>query len=291
MKKILVPIDFSTHTETICRYAIEIAKKTGGELRLFHAYFDFIIATDTTFLSTIETNEIFNHEMLVQIREQAKTDMQKLHTEMLDEIKKERVKNVKIVFTLTGGLPNEEILNISETYQPDLIIMGTHGKGEKDILSGKVSSKVIHNATCRILTIPPNAKYNGFKSILYATNFNDNDNRDMEKLIDLLAGYNPSIHCVHIATEKKSGNENEKMIALKTYYDSKFNNTDINFDVIYDEDFLKGMNKYIKEKSIDLVAIVHHRKSFLHRLFIKDHTHQLLFHSDVPLYIFPGIAK
>ncbi len=291
MKKILVPVDFSTHTKTICRYAIEIAKKTGGEIRLFHAYFDFIIATDTTFSSTIDTNEIFNHEMMVQIREQAKADMQKLHTEMLDEIKKERVKNVKIVFTLTGGLPEEEILNVSETYEPDLIIMGTHGKGEKDILSGKISSKVIQNATCRILTIPPVAKYNGFNNILYATDFNDEDKHDLEKLIDLLNSYDPLIHCVHIATEKKTGNEDEKMNTLKTYFDSKFKNNKINFDVIYDEDFLNGMNKYIKDKSVDLVAIVHHRKSFLHRLFTKDHTRQLLFHTNVPLYIFPGKVK
>jgi hypothetical protein len=33
---------------------------------------------------------------------------------------------------------------------------------------------------------------------------------------------------------------------------------------------------------------VNHRKGFLKRLFTKDHTRELLFESDLPLYIFPG---
>lgn len=83
-------------------------------------------------------------------------------------------------------MPEEEILNISETYAPDLIIMGTRGKGGKDILTGKVSSKVVQNAVCRILTVPREAQYNGFQNILYTTDFNDEDDSDLQRLIELL---------------------------------------------------------------------------------------------------------
>ncbi len=289
MKKILVPVDFSSHTDTVCKYAYEIAAKTGGEIRLFHAYFDFMISTNTTFPYTIETNEVFNQEMMVNIREEARADMLKLHTRLNADLKLDGVHNVKIVYTLTGGLPEEEIINISETYDPDLIIMGTHGKGEKDVLTGKVSSKVVQNATCRILTVPRDAKYSGFENILYATDFNDEDRFDLERLIELLSSYNPVIHCVHVDKENESEKVNEKLVGLKSYFDSNYGETIINFEILCGDNFLECINKYVDEYKIDLVAVVHRRKGFLKRLFIKDHTRELLFHSGVPLYIFPGV--
>lgn len=288
MKKILVPVDFSPHTETVCRHAMGIAKRTGGELRLFHAYFDFMIATNTTFPYTIETNEVFNQEMMVKIRDDAKAEMQKLHTEMVEEIRREGIKNVKIVFTLTGGLPEEEILNISETYAPDLIVMGTRGKGEKDILTGKVSTKVVQNATCRLLTVPREAEYRGYKNILYATDFADEDKSHLEKLIDLLSGYQPVIHCIHVDTDSKSKEIKDKMNLLRVYFTKKRMEDNLIFNVIEGEDFIQCLDDYINDKAIDLIAVVRHRKSFLKRLFTIDHTRKLLYHSGLPLYIFPG---
>lgn len=289
MKKILVPVDFSVHTDTVCKYAYEIAAKTGGEIRLFHAYFDFMISTNNAFPYTIETNEVFNQEMMIKIRDEAKADMLKLQAALQANLEKDRLEHVKVVYTLTGGMPEDEIINVSETYDPDLIIMGTHGKGEKDVLTGKVSSKVVQNATCRILTVPRDAKFKGFKNILYATDFNDEDRFDLERLIELLSGYNPVIHCVHVDKDNDTGAVKEKMESLKSHIDVQYGETIINFDILCKEDFLACISKYVADYKIDLVAVVHRRKGFLKRLFVKDHTRELLFHSTVPLYIFPGL--
>jgi nucleotide-binding universal stress UspA family protein len=214
--------------------------------------------------------------------------MLKLHKRMNEKLKKEHAHNVKVVYTLTGGLPEEEILNVSETYDPDLIIMGTRGRGEKDMLTGKVSSKVVQNATCRILTVPRDAKYHGFDNILYATDFNDEDLKDIERLIDLLSSYKPMIHCLHVDTENREAEVSKKLDKLKSYFDLHFQQTKIKFEYACDDHFLDCVNRYVKENKIDMIAIVHRRKGFLKRLFVKDHTRELLFHSDVPLYIFPG---
>lgn len=288
MKKILVPVDFSEHTNTVCEFAIEIAKKTGGEIRLFHAYFDYVIVSNSSFPYSVDTNEMFNQEMMVKIRNEAKNDMMKLESRLIDELKKENVTNVKVMHTLTGGLPEEEILNISETYNPDLIVMGTRGKGEKDILTGKISSKVVQNAKSRILTVPRNASYHGFKNLMYATDFNDEDVKDLEKLIDLLVNYQPVIHCVHINMDKDRLTDESKMNALKKHFSSMTKSGKLIFKIIDEDDFLEGINNYVKENNIDVISLVRHRRGFLKRLFTKDHTRELLFHSDIPLYIFPG---
>ncbi len=288
MKKILVPVDFSDHTETVCRFALEIAKKSGAEIRLFHAYFDYIIVSNSSFPYSVDTNEMFNQEMMVKIRNEAKKDMEMLRSDLTDELRREEITNVKVVHTLTGGLPEEEIINISETYNPDLIVMGTRGKGEKDILTGKISSKVVQNAKCRILTIPRNATYHGFNNMLYATDFNDEDVKDIEKLIDLVQYYKPMIHCVHINIDSDRIADESKMTVLKEHFQKLTDVGKLVFRIIDEDDFLEGINSYIKDNDIDIVALVHHRKSFLKRIFVRDHTREMLFHSDIPLYIFPG---
>ncbi|NCA84579.1 MAG: universal stress protein [Clostridia bacterium] len=289
MKKILVPVDFSDHMRTVCKFALEIIKTTGGELRLFHAYFDFIIVHNSGFPYSIDASEMFNQEMLIKIREESKADMEKLAESLKEELRSQNITNVHILHTLTGGMPEEEILNISETYNPDLIIMGTRGKGEKDFLTGKVSSKVVQNATCRILTVPRDTEYHGFQNILYTTDFNDEDDSDLRRLIGLLKYYHPKIHCIHIDLDGNAPVDAARMQKLQQQFsDATEKNSSIVFEVIRHDDFLEGINEYAKDHNIDLIAVVNHRKSFLKRLFTTDHTRQLLFASDVPLFIFPG---
>ena len=290
MKKILVPVDFSEHTETVCRFAMEIAEKSGGEIRIFHAYFDYVIVSNSSFPYSVDTGEMFNHEMMVSIRNEAKVDMDKLVNELVDELKQKKVHNVKVLHTLTGGMPEDEILNISETYEPDLIVMGTRGKGQKEFLTGKVSSKVIKHVKCPVLCIPLNANYQGFENMIYATDFNDEDIKDLDVLFGFLVAYHPMVHCVHVNVDGDRLADEEKMEALKSHFSAKMVSGRLVFKVIDNEDFVEGVNQYVTENKIDIISVVHHRKGFLKRLVSKSHTHELLVHSDVPLYIFPGEA-
>jgi len=291
MKKILVPVDFSEHTNSVCRFALEVAKKTGGEIRLFHAYFDFLITANSTFPYSLESGEIFNQEMMIKIRNDAKADIEKLAAGLIDILNSEKITNVIVVHTLTGGMPEDEILNISETYAPDLIVMGTRGKGEKELLTGKISSKIIRHAKCRILTIPRNASYKNIENLMYATDFTDEDLGDIYKLFGLLAAYDPIIHCVHVNVDGDQLADKAKMPALKEHFSEKMASGRLVFKVIDNENFVEAINQYVTDHKIDIISVVHHRKGFLKRLVSKSHTQELLVHSDVPLYIFPGESK
>ncbi len=289
MKKILVPVDFSEHTDMVCRYAIEIAKKTGGEIRLFHAYFDYFIASNSSsFPYSVDTGEVFNQEMILEIRNETKAEMEKLAGKLIEQLIKDSISNVIVVHTLTGGMPEDEILNISDTYAPDLIVMGTRGKGGKELLTGKISSKVVKNAKCRILTIPRNATYRPVENLMYATDFNDEDTHDLDKLFGLLKTYNPVIHCVHVNVDGDQLADAAKMPALKEHFSEKMASGRLVFKVIDNQNFVEAINQYVTDHKIDIISVVHHRKGFLKRLVSKSHTQELLVHSDVPLYIFPG---
>jgi nucleotide-binding universal stress UspA family protein len=94
---------------------------------------------------------------------------------------------------------------------------------------------------------------------------------------------------LHVDKTNDPDSVNQKMEVLSAYFSDKHPKIKINFEVLCSEDFLDCINNYVESYHIDLVAVVHRRKGFLKRLFRKDHTRELLFHSSVPLYIFPGV--
>ena len=82
MKKILVPVDFSSHTDITCRYALEFAKPFGAEIKLFHTYFDQIIIADTSFPDTLDMSTIYNEELMKEIFRQAEHHMEELEEKL-----------------------------------------------------------------------------------------------------------------------------------------------------------------------------------------------------------------
>jgi universal stress protein A len=55
-------------------------------------------------------------------------------------------------WTVRTGLPYKEIVAAAESERPDLIVMGTQGRGGLDLL-GSVAEKMIRLAPCPLLTV------------------------------------------------------------------------------------------------------------------------------------------
>ena len=57
------------------------------------------------------------------------------------------------------GVPHEEISRIASAEKADVIVMATHGlKGIAHTLLGSVTERVIRNAPCPVLAVPPSEK-------------------------------------------------------------------------------------------------------------------------------------
>ena len=96
MKKILVPVDFSGHTDITCTYALELAQKFGGEIRLFHTFFDQFIIADSSFPESIDMSTMYNEELLKEIMHQAEKRLESLYCKLEDRIKKEKIHDVTL---------------------------------------------------------------------------------------------------------------------------------------------------------------------------------------------------
>ncbi len=147
IKKILTPIDFSTHSMEAMHGAMELAKDLGAEeVHLMH-----VIAPQQSFIpSTIEQNRELAREgaMLEQAEEE------------LARIKKDELGDSKKVFTFAVvGPPVQKLIEYAIEQAIDLIMVATHGRsGGEHILIGSVTEKLVRNAPCSVLVFRPRAR-------------------------------------------------------------------------------------------------------------------------------------
>ena len=138
INKILVPVDFTPHSESAIRYARMIAKKFKATIVLMHVIEPFTY-------SVTDTIQVVNHYRALR------TIAEPLMVGLERSLKKDRLKVETIV---TKGTPYLEIVRRIPKAKVDIIIMGTHGRtGLKHLLMGSVADRVVRLSPCPVITV------------------------------------------------------------------------------------------------------------------------------------------
>lgn len=137
-KHILVPTDFSEHANYALDYAIELAK---------------ILQSRLTFLHVIHLTPLAMGDLgtsgLVPYLEEMETDAQQHMQALLHRAHQEGLQGETAI---VQGAPFQSIVEMAESQDIDLIVMGTHGRaGLTHVLMGSVAEKVVRLAPCPVL--------------------------------------------------------------------------------------------------------------------------------------------
>ena len=288
IKKILVPVDFSEQSTNACNYALSLANKLKADIKLLHAYFIPVVSGDPYFDSYSFQFDINN--LADTLVKEGKSQMKKLVTELKDRSKKEQFTDIHISSSLIQGIATDVILNYSDEYKPGLIVIGTRGTNPNGSeIIGSVTKKIIAKSTVPVFAIPQKSVYVGIKylhRVLFATNYDESDISSMRKLMNLISPFEMKIYCVHIAADGDDPLDHAKMEGIKKRFLEEFSDTDIVCEIIEQDDVLQGLEDYIDEKDIDLIALTTHKRGMIERLFTRSLTRKMLFHSNVPLLVF-----
>lgn len=143
LNRILVPVDFSAHSEKAVHYATTLANKFGARLSLIHVVEDPFVTgawQAEAFVPNIP-------ELLDEMIKAADTHM--------GELKKHLAANGFVVeTTIIKGQPARAIVEQASMGKYDLIVMGTHGRtGLSHALLGSVAERVVQKAPCPVLTV------------------------------------------------------------------------------------------------------------------------------------------
>jgi nucleotide-binding universal stress UspA family protein len=143
LKSILVPTDFSEHSQNAMRYAAAFAEKFGAEIHLLHVFQD---------LAVFQPDAVSVGPPIVPPAEELMTAARNALQRFIEENK---LQGLKIRPEVREGSPFDEIVGFAKEKDIDLIVMGTHGRGWlAHVLLGSVTEKVIRKAPCPVLTVP-----------------------------------------------------------------------------------------------------------------------------------------
>lgn len=139
-RTILVPTDFSSHSEVALEHAVALARAFGAKVHLLHCYSLPIPAVMPYDVAVPET-------VWEGVREAADAKLAELGEKVAAE-------GIEVETHLSRAFPAEVIAETAEEIGADVIVMGTRGNsGLKHVLLGSVTERVLRTAPCPVLTL------------------------------------------------------------------------------------------------------------------------------------------
>jgi universal stress protein A len=138
--KILVPVDFSEHSQKALRYALAFAAQFDAEVTLVHIVEQMVYPGDWMYPPLAVS------DFATEKREQ-----------MIERLRAlDAGSGVKTQHIVRLGRAWQEVIEIAREQKSDLIILATHGyTGLKHVLLGSVAEKIVRHAPCPVLSVRP----------------------------------------------------------------------------------------------------------------------------------------
>lgn len=252
MKKIIVPVDFSLYSENALRTAALIAKKQESELIVVH-----MLELSNAVLSQSESYSQEQFIFYLKLAEKKFKDF--LDKPYLNEIKVTPVVKHYKIFT--------ELKEIANTYEADLIVMGSHGvTGLKELFVGSNTEKVVRTSDVPVLVVKGLPILEDFTNAVFACDFSKEDIIPYQKAKLLLKMLNCNLDLLYVNTPYdafKSTQEQEEMFSA--FLEGAEGDTDLlsKINSVSDYSVEKGILEFTKTNKTDLIIMATHGKKGL----------------------------
>ncbi|MDH5400448.1 MAG: universal stress protein [Cyclobacteriaceae bacterium] len=275
MSKILCPVDFSPASLNALEYATRIAEKSGSVLNIFH------------FFTEEEFNEIVSEEKISKSFKEllglATSRLENIANVIMKEGKRHGLAGCHASVEL-GELGHGIAQKAAEGHQ--LIVMGTTGLGAKGKKwMGSNTSNVIKKSTVPVLSVPESTAYSGFKKMVYASDFYEEDKIKIQDVIAYATMFDARINVVHFT----QGHNKLEEIEIRNFFtelESFVQYRKIEFESrSYKSDLSHALLDYMEEVEGDLLAIYSRERGFVEALMHKSVAKKLSVISNKPVLI------
>lgn len=137
-KRILIAINPSEQAQRALDAGVELAGQLGARVGLIH-----VVNTMFTWVPELAISE---QRLLNDLRENGAILLKKIEKQLPPAIKYDRIAR--------EGEPAEEIVAAAKEWKADLIVMGTHGRGQfAQFLLGSAAETVLRHSPCPVLMV------------------------------------------------------------------------------------------------------------------------------------------
>lgn len=267
IKHILVPTDFSGFSNHAFQFACNMAVQSEAKITLFHVVeppYNFAVAVEGM-LELMEKNAYKRMKMIAASCEA----------------------EIDIKTEVRHGRTSREILNFVETSEADIVVMGSRGQsGLSRAVLGSVSAAIAHELPVPLFVIPEETTNAEVSSLLFATNFRENDPSNFLLTSSLADLIDASVSVIHVS-QAMDFETRIRHLGFTEVLRKETGNKSLKIELIENENLLLGLANYITEKPISGIVLNRYKKSVVQKLFGKDHTDEMLTYADLPLLILP----
>lgn len=271
MQNILVPYDYSENAGEAVKYAIQVSEKYNTKVHVLY---------------------VFDAPPMVRlVSEQAATELARdINPEKLKAHIEENVLNTNLFknveYHVKFGSPSSTIVDYCKELGPILLVMGMRGNSSWTYLTfGSVTMRIIDSVDIPVLVIPPGVEYNDIKRIGFGTDFNIEDFFVINNLINFATILKAKLYCFHVKAAD-TGWHSPTIRYMKDKYKDSIDNGIMQIDLINNQSVSAGIDKYIQDNKIDLLAILKEKHTVISRIFDKSYTKSLTISSNIPVMIF-----
>lgn len=276
MKTLLYATDYSKNSVTALQFAHKLGQDLGTRLVITHIFnFPAVLGEEVPGVRPIpEINPFKFH----------RKELEKFCSEHLGDkwynanIQLEPVQNASVI---------KGIMSKAEEYHVQLIAMGTRGgNGLGELILGSTTKKLIEKAPCPIMAIPRGVLPGNLDTMVYATDFEEEDIHAIKKLVEIAKPLNATIRVVHISTNGDYEGDLQ-MEWFKDMLASKVDYPKIVFELLFSEDVLGTLRIYLGVVNADMVVMLEReKKGFLKKWFQRDLVKQMEDYGEVILMSF-----
>ncbi|MEM6514799.1 MAG: universal stress protein [Bacteroidota bacterium] len=275
MDKIIVPIDFSEYSEYALEAAAILAKTYNSEIIALH-----MLNLDPDSLTQSESQQ--NEQMGF---------FYKMAKERFEEfLERDYLNGVEITPMVKHYKVFSELSEVAENHSADLIIMGSHGaSGISEIFVGSNTEKVVRHSKTPVLVIKQKPELLNFDTVIFATNFEEENISAYIKARQLFNKFNSKVHLLHVnvpGQNFRSSTEIEKRAA--NFLRKADGNTDkINeIDYVADYSVENGILNFANLVGANLIAMPTHGRKGLAHFFSGSISEDVANHSQIPVMTF-----
>jgi nucleotide-binding universal stress UspA family protein len=140
IRRILVPLDFSTASDAAATMAMDLARRYEAEIVFMHVLqIPNLALPEGYILASPETVATLVAEVAERLAEKRRGAEER---------------QLRAGVETAQGVPWSEIVRFAESNAIDLIVMGTHGRtGISHALIGSVAERVVRRSPCPVLTV------------------------------------------------------------------------------------------------------------------------------------------
>lgn len=275
MKKIIVPIDFSEHSEYALKTAAKLAKKDNSELLVLHM---------------LEMSDIMLSES-GGLQDQKAIFFFKLAEQKFEDfLDKDYLNDIKITPIVKHFKVFSEVNDVAKKHKADLIVMGSHGtSGVMGFFVGSNTERVVRNSDIPVLVVKNNISQINFDVVAFACDFSEDCIKPYINAINMFGKTGSKMYLVYVNLPNdnfRSTLEIEQRVV--NFFTKADGNLDKMEDVHYVSDYTveDGVLNFSNKIGADLIAIPTYGKKGLAHFFEGSVGEDVANHATLPVMTF-----